>query len=232
MVTRATAGIIYYTTNLLLLAIKDGCFKQIQRSGLPITVNDTVIGIPGALSMFKQIYDCLQRAKEDYVFFCEHDVLYHPSHFTFIPLRDDTFYYNTNVWGWDYTSSKITTYKHCIMLSGLCVNREFAKEFYRNRLAIIEERGYAAVPTKGCPAWALKILGFEPGIKKRSEPALISEWVSEYPNIDIRHGATLTRGEKNQKMNYSDFKTRKPKGWREDIIENLPGWDKPWDMVR
>ena len=123
-------------------------------------------------------------------------------------------------------------FERCAMLSGLCVNRELAKEFYRNRLAIIEERGYDKIPTRGCPSWALKTLGFEPGQSKHDEIALWDEWASEYPNIDIRHGWSLTRSKTNQKMNLCDFKVRKPKGWREDTIENLPGWEQPWLLVQ
>ncbi len=220
-------GIIYYTSNRLKPAIKAGCWQQIQKSGLPITVNDTVMGQPGALSMFKQILDCLQRSKETYVFYCEHDCLYHPSHFTFIPTKDDVFYYNVNVWRWDYYSSKVITYDHHASVSGLCVNRECAKEFYERRLKIIQDKGYDQIPTFGNPDWA-RSMGYEPGkFNKEGEHALKEEWRSEYPNIDIRHTRSMTH----PKLDINDFK-RKPKNWREDVIENLPGWDKPWMLVQ
>lgn len=231
MDSRTSVGIIYYTSNRLPEAIKDGCWRQIQRAGLPITVNATVVGEPGVLSMFKQIYDCLQRAPEDYVFFCEHDVLYHQSHFEFVPPHDDTFYYNTNIWGWDYRSSKVVTYDRCAMLSGLCVNRELAVEFYRRRLHLIQERGYERIPTRGCPSWALNELGIEPGKRGSDEVAKVSEWKSAFPNIDIRHGRSLTRGKKNQRMSLNDFRSSPP-NWREDVIENLPGWNEPWTLVQ
>lgn len=220
-------GIIYYTSNRLKAEIKVGCWKQIEQSGLPITVNDKVVGAIGALSMFHQILDCLERSKEDYVFFCEHDILYHPSHFKFIPPQDDTFYYNINVWRWDYYSSKVVTYDQIASVSGLCVNRELAVEFYRMRLKIIAERGYEAIPTFGNPAWA-RSMGYEPGkFNKEGERAQKDEWRSEYPNIDIRHTRAMTI----PKMNIADFK-RVPSNWKEDVIENLPGWNKPWELVK
>ena len=220
-------GIIYYTSNRLKAEIKAGCWKQIEQSGLPITVNDKVVGAIGALSMFNQILDCLERSKEDYVFFCEHDILYHPSHFKFMPPQDDTFYYNINVWRWDYYSSKVVTYDQIASVSGLCVNRELAVEFYRNRLKIIAERGYEAIPTFGNPAWA-RSMGYEPGkFNKEGERAQKEEWCSEYPNIDIRHTRAMTI----PKMNIADFK-RVPSNWKEDVIENLPGWNKPWELVK
>ena len=48
--------------------------------------------------MFKQILAGLEALDTDIVFFCEHDVLYYPSHFDFRPLKKDVIYYNTNVW--------------------------------------------------------------------------------------------------------------------------------------
>lgn len=220
-------GIIYYTSNRLKAEIKAGCWKQIEQSGLPITVNDKVVGAIGALSMFNQILDCLERSKEDYVFFCEHDILYHPSHFKFMPPQDNTFYYNINVWRWDYYSNKVITYDQIASVSGLCVNRELAVEFYRKRLKIIAERGYAAIPTFGNPAWA-RSMGYEPGkFNKEGERAQKDEWRSEYPNIDIRHTRAMTI----PKMNIADFK-RVSSNWKEDVIENLPGWNKPWELVK
>jgi len=222
-----TTGIIYYTSNRLKHEIKEGCWRQLQKSGLPITVNDTVVDKIGALSMFKQIFDCLQRAKETYVFFCEHDILYHPSHFEFVPPKDDTFYYNVNVWRWDYYTRKVITYDHHASVSGLCVNRELALEFYRNRIKIIEERGYDRLPTFGNPVWA-RSMGYEPGkFNKEGESAKKEEWRSEYPNIDIRHTRSMTP----PKLDPAGFK-RPPANWREDVIENLPGWNEPWTLVR
>ena len=220
-------GIIYYTSNRLKAEIKVGCWKQIEQSGLPITVNDKVVGEVGAMSMFRQILDCLERAKETYVFFCEHDILYHPSHFKFAPLLDDTFYYNVNVWRWDYYSDRVITYDHHASVSGLCVNRKLAKEFYERRISIILNKGYDKLPTFGNPAWA-RSMGYEPGkLNKKGESAKKEEWHSEYPNIDIRHTRTMTV----PKMNIADFR-RVPINWKEDVIENLPGWNKPWELVK
>lgn len=220
-------GVIYYTSNRLKPEIKAGCWKQIERSGLPITVNDKVIGEAGATSMFRQILDCLERAKETYVFFCEHDILYHPSHFEFLPPRDDTFYYNVNVWRWDYYCDKVITYDHHVSVSGLCVNRELAREFYKQRISIILSKAYDKLPTFGNPVWA-RSMGYEPGkLNKEGEYAKKDEWSSEFPNIDIRHTRTMTA----PKLDYNNF-VRKPVNWQESTIDKLPGWNKPWLLVR
>lgn len=223
-------GIIYYSSNRIKEPIRVGVLRELEKSGLPITKNTTVVGTVGALSMFHQILDCLERAKEKYVFFCEHDVLYHQSHFDFTPPRDDTYYYNTNVWRWAYgrdgEGRKIVTYDNLVSVSGLCVNRELARDFYKNRLKIIYNNGWDALPTFGNPQWARE-LGYEPGKKNTYEERPKSEeWRSEYPNIDIRHTRSMTIPH----LETKEF-VHQPTNWKEDIIDNIPGWDKPWTLV-
>lgn len=168
----------------------------------------------------------LEESKEESVFFCEHDILYHTSHFDFIPPRDDTFYYNSNVWKWEYGKTRVITYDHQASVSGLCVNRKLALEFYQNRLRLIYKEGYDKLPTWGNPTWA-RGLGYEPGGRTNGiESAVAGEWRSEFPLIDIRHGHNMTP----KKMEEDGFRN-KPTGWKEDSIENLPGWDKPWTLV-
>lgn len=219
-------GCIYYTSNNIDNRIKSAVLKQIQASGLSVTVNNTPLPKIGALSMFHQIVDALNRSDATYVFFCEHDVLYHPSHFQFTPPGDDTFYYNTNVWRWEYPGNRVTTYNHHVSLSGLCVNRELALNFFNNRLNIIYEKGYDNLPTNGNPKWA-RLMGYEPGkVNRDGEQATKQEWKSEFPNLDIKHKDNLTYA----KLKRSAFKTV-PIGWKEDEVQNLPGWDNVSSML-
>jgi len=166
---------------------------------------------PGPVTMVRQILTALEASEGAYVFFCEHDVLYDPSHFEFTPPRIDTFYYNTNVWRWDYRGDKVITYDHLRSLSGLCVSRGKALTHYRKRLATILEKGFNTLPGKN-PSWARK-MGYEPG-KKTGEQ--INEWKSERPNIDIRHRRTMTP----IKMTLESF-IRKPTGWKESTIDQI-----------
>ena len=230
-------GIIYYTHHNVKPAILEGVQKQILKSGLPITScslkplnfgNNIVYGGKrGIMTYFHQILTALESSRNDYVFFTEHDILYHPSHFDFDPPRDDTFYYNTNTWRWDYYGKKVITYDHHASVSGICVNRKLAVGFYKRRLKIIYEKGYDKLPTYGNPTWARK-MGYEPGKHKgnKLEPAHAKEWKSEYPLIDIRHTRCMTV----PKMKVKDFIVP-PQNWKEDVIDNLPGWDKPWELV-
>ena len=230
-------SIIYYTHHHPKPAILEGVRKQLLKSGLPITscslkpfdfgTNVVLQAERGIMSYFKQILLALEASTSDCVFFCEHDILYHPTHFDFEPKRDDTFYYNTNVWKWDYHCHKVVSYDHQASVSGMCVNRKLATQFYKRRLKIIYENGYDKIPTGGNPGWA-RSMGYEPGKREGNvqEPALAEEWSSKYPIIDIRHTRSLTP----KKMSLEEFK-KKPINWKEDLIENLPGWNEPWKLV-
>jgi hypothetical protein len=230
-------GCIYYSHNDIDQAILSGVQKQILKSGLPIVScslkpldfgeNVVLNEKKGIMTYFKQIMVVLEKSTADYVFFCEHDILYHLSHFEFTPPRDDTFYYNTNVWKWNYYDRRVITYDHQASVSGLCVNRKLAIDFYKRRFKIIYERGYDKLPSFGNPHWARE-LGYEPGkhTSNKLESALAEEWRSAYPIIDIRHTRCMTV----PKMRVEGFK-KKPVNWKEDLIENLLGWEEPWKIV-
>jgi hypothetical protein len=145
------------------------------------------------------------------VFFCEHDVLYHPSHFDFTPNGDDVFYYNENTWKVDANDGRALFY-YCRQTSGLCAKRDLLLEHYRKRVAMVEENGFT------------RKMGFEPGTHRRSarvDDYKSEAWMSEYPNIDIRHGKNLTPSRWKQEQ----FRNKKNcRGWKE--ADEVPGWGK------
>lgn len=206
------------------------CQEWIAKSGLPITSvslkpmdfgKNIVVNLePCVLSMFKQILIALENSQEDYVFFCEHDVLYHTSHFQFSPPQDDTFYYNTNVWKCHPRKNYCMTYDHLRSISGICVNRKLAVDHYRKRMEYIYNQGFDKIPGRN-PKWARK-MGYEPGkkfIDNFSEDR-IEEWKAEWPNIDVHHQNNITP----LKMSLEDFK-RKPTNFIQTTIDKIPGWD-------
>jgi hypothetical protein len=214
-------GIIYYTHNMLPVALAKRCQRQIERAGLPIVScsmkpmphfgkNVVLSGEPGNLNMFRQILAALEASEADVVFFCEHDVLYHDSHFDFMPPRKDVWYYNTNVWKWNGEKGWRTD--DCRQVSGICVYRETALAHYRERVRRVEAEGYS------------QRMGYEPGTHNRPErvdDATSATWESEYPNVDIRHGRNLSRS----KERPEDFRNaRFAIGWRE--AEEIPGWGR------
>ncbi len=227
-----TKGIIYYTDNRLGEPIFSTVQNQIVKSGLPITSvslqpisfgQNTVLNLSsGYLTMIQQIQTALNMSNSTYVFFCEHDVLYPPSHFDFTPPRDDIYYYNANVWRWKYPDDLAITYDRLICLSGLCVNRKLALDQYQRRLKKIEEQSLDSIRRRE-PLWARR-WGYEPGTKKRKRGGFSDDdfetWRSEFPIIDIRHGRTFSM----PKVTLDSF-THEPSNWQETTIDKLPGWN-------
>jgi len=213
-------SIIFYTDNQLSLKIAHAVQKRLQTMGLPIFsaslkpmafgTNVHVKRERGYLTMFTQILVALEAATTDVVFFCEHDVLYHPSHFDFIPPTADTFYYNTNVWKLNTQTGHAVHYR-CKQVSGIAVYRKLAIEHYRKRIALVEQNGFSMR------------MGFEPGTHGRPErvdDVKAKSWLSLYPNVDIRHGKNLSA----TKWSIADFRNKKfAEGWTESDTD-IPGW--------
>lgn len=220
---KPTKGIIYYTDNQLNLKIAHKARKYIKNANLPIVsaslkpmdfgTNIHVNLERGYLTMFKQILAALEASTADIVFFCEHDVFYHPSHFEFTPPKRDVFYYNTNVWKVRLEDGHALWCDNLKQVSGLCAYRELLIEHYKNRVERVEREGYN------------RNMGFEPGT--HGLPGGIDNyqsdtWMSKYPNLDVRHDKNLTpnRWRKDQ------FRHQKnTQGWTESHVSQLQGWE-------
>lgn len=219
--TTPTKAIITYTDNAISDEIAIPCQKQMLKVGLPIynvslkpmnfgTKNIVFNAERGYLTFFRQVVAGLEAATEDIVFMCDHDLLYHPSHFDFTPPQRDIFYYNLNVWRVRATDGYAIHYdaKQSNMLVGY---RELMLDNYRRRIAWVEKNGWST------------ILGFEPGTQKRV-PEFNSDrseiYWSEFPSLDIRHGKNLTRS----KWKPTDFRNgiRSCPNWKES--DSVPGW--------
>ncbi len=218
----ATKGLVYYSDcrgdETILRAVR----TRLQRVAgdkkiVAVTLDPVDFGfnkvLPlerGYLTMFKQILTGLELLDTDFAYLVEHDVLYHPSHFDFTPDRDDTYYYNQNVWKVDSDSGRALHYL-CSQTSGLCANRELLAAHYRIRVAHVAEHGFS------------RQNGFEPGTRQIRHGGFddfsAKTWMSEFPNVDIRHGHNLTpsRWRKDQFRNQ-----RYTEGWTEG--DGVPGW--------
>lgn len=223
-------GCLYYTSNELDgTPLNDWCKDTIKASQLPITScsqvpidfgNNIVYNEEGSVygkrlgkahsRLYRQILMGLKHAKEDYLFFVEHDVLYHPSHFDFRPKRDDTYYYDNNVVKYRLSDRKVVSYD-CSWLSQLCANRELLINHYERRLKMIES--------------GKKAYGFEPGTgqSKRIDKYSSERWNSDGLSIDVRHGDNFTGvkrmdpAEFRDKSNCQNFKVLE--------VSDLKGWD-------
>jgi glycosyltransferase involved in cell wall biosynthesis len=214
-----TKGIVYYTDNRLDSTIMKSVQEQLKKIGLPITSVSLMpidfgenITLPlerGYLTMFKQILAGLEQIKTDLVYFCEHDVLYHPSHFEFTPPKKDVYYYNENTWKVDKTTGRALFY-YTKQTSGLCAYRDLLIQHYKERVRRVSEEGFT------------RKMGFEPGT--HSPPNGVDHFKaeafwSEVPNIDIRHGKNLTESRWRQDQFRSQ---RSCKGWKES--SEVPCW--------
>ncbi len=215
-------SIIYYTDSQLDERIARPVRESILESGLPIVStslealdfgrNIIVCGKRGYVTMMSQIITALEESTAKYVFFCEHDVLYNPTHFEFTPPKNDIFYYNENVWRWEMGSGKLVRHDRMIPLSALCCNRLLALKFYQYRWKKMEEIGLEEFENP--QSKVMRVWGFEPGTKKKKRGGLTDDdfatWSSKSPIIDIRHPGTFSP----TKVTLDSFK-HKPTGWIE-----------------
>jgi glycosyltransferase involved in cell wall biosynthesis len=214
-------GIVYYTDNRLDKVMFKGVQRQIVRcvdghsivsvslKAIDFGKNIVFDGKRGILTMFKQILVGLETSDADIVFLCEHDILYHPSHFRFVPRRPDAFYYNENTWKVDAKTGQALFY-YTKQTSGLCAYRTLLVEHYQKRVAKVESEGYS------------HNMGFEPGCHRPprgvdNHPA--ERWMSPYPNIDLRHEHNLTRSRWNQDQFHNKNACL---GWK--MADEVPGW--------
>lgn len=222
-------GIIYYTDNKLRVKIAKRVQRQIKKASggkkivssslKPMDFGDKNVITNekrGWSTMNKQILKALKAIKTDIIFFCEHDVMYHPSHFDFTPKRTDRFYYNTNVWKVRADDGHAVRTKDCKQLSGLVCYKKLAIKHFEKRLKMLE-----SYKGEKFDKYVRKI-GFEPGTHSRDERVddyKAESFESRRPNVDIRHGnnATATRWSPEQ------FRNKKyTQGWTE--TKDIPGW--------
>lgn len=216
----STKGIVYYTDSELDVRIANTVRGQIDRSEIPVVSvsleplswgqNISLDLERGKLTMFKQILAGLEKSTADVIFFCEHDVLYDPSHFDFIPEDKEVFYYNENIWKVDFSGEHRPIHYDCKQTSGLCAYRETLIEHYRERVRRVEEAGHS------------NRVGYEPGTHNRAEridDRTSESWYSAVPNIDIRHTGNLTPS----RWSPEEFRSqRNCKNWQE--ADEVPGW--------
>jgi len=217
-----TKGVVYYTNNLLREDVFAAARTQLARalnghsltsvSLMPMDFGQNLVlpGPSGRVSYFEQIVAGLEASPADIVFLCEHDVLYDPSHFAFTPPRDDTFYYQTNVWRVDAETGRAVTYDY-VAVSQLCTYRTLLLDHYRRMLAHVREHGYD------------KMVGYEPGNVPHKRPGLtdapVGYWTNPRPNVDVRHPDTLT-GSRWSTREFHDKRTCA--NWQE--ADGVPGW--------
>ena len=222
VVRKNMVEILYYSENKLDgTKLNDLCRKTILASGLPIiSVTQKPIDFGRNIKfrgrgrshsfLYKQIMVGLKASKADYMFFCEHDVLYHPSHFEFVPPTRDKYYYNNNVYKFRLSDKKVIGYD-CGWLSQLCADRKLLIKHYEKRLKMIAD--------------GKRAYGWEPGSgqSRLIDRVPAGRWDSNLPNIDVRHGGNWTGV---NRMDPKEFRNKKTcQNWKELDVHTVPGWD-------
>lgn len=203
-------GIIYYTDNRLDEQIAQMCRQQLLKVNIPIvsvSLQPIAFGknihLPlerGIETYFKQIITALENSDAEVIYFCEHDVMYHPSHFEFTPPSLDKFYYNHNWWK-IRVENDFAVHWDADQVSGLVCYRELALEHYKNVLANFQRETFNRK--------------YEPGSGINSE-----SFLSREPLVDIRVSTALTKS----KWSLGDFRDKSTaKNFQEGAI---PVWAK------
>jgi SAM-dependent methyltransferase len=173
--------IIYYTDGQIKEPIKSRVKDNLKDSGFPVVEVSNEGKERSHLQLFKNILKGTEYAKTKYVAMGEHDCLYPKEHFSFVPKKDDTFYYNTNNWFLTYKNGVYhQPYKIRRALSGLVCNRELLISAVKKRIKFLEEGGV-----------------LERGIPGACEFGIVDDYKSEdfstkEPYIDIRHGKNFS----------------------------------------
>jgi len=221
-------GMIYYTDNQLdekiAKPVREQLMKISKEKNIPIT-SSTLKGMDfgvknihfpslkkGYVSIFKQILAALEHSTADIIFFTEHDVLYHPSHFDFTPPDKNTFYYNQNVWLLRTTDGHALHYD-VNQLSGMCGYRETLLTHFKERYERVLKEGFT------------RNMGFEPFTHNRvtwKNVFKYDTWMSEFPNIDIKHGENAT-GQRWKKEQYRNQQLLI--NWQESENYSILGWN-------
>ena len=225
-----TISILYYTDNILeesfaarvqkeLLKAAGGK-KIITVSQKPIDFGDSIcLGDIGRShhSLFRQILVGAKAATTENVALVEHDCMYTPEHFNWIPPDSKRFFYNVNHWfvQWGGKHSGEYSYGRRKVLSNLICNRELLIRALEEKVKMIE---LGAIIRKG------QVGACEPGVcddrvafVELKEQLLEQEYLKAckenpnhkdvgketfsaksfktvLPNLDIRHGKNFSGG--------------------------------------
>jgi len=227
-VNNSKFGLVYYTDNRCEERILRVCRQQIERclngkkypivsvSQFPIDFgHNIVMPLPRCVtSLYKQVLQGLEASDADYIYLIEHDLIYHPSHFEFVPPDKKTFWYNRNRWALCADTGKAVFY-HTNVPSLMVASRKLLIKHYSRAAKMAEETGartskYGYSPPRGLP--------------KDQRVGRYKTWLSAQPCIDIRHGNSFTR----RRMDKSQFRSeRSCRGWTE--ADEIPGWGKTKD---
>jgi hypothetical protein len=177
-------------------------------------------------SLFFQVLTGVKEAKTKYIALAEHDCMYTPEHFNWLPPRDDVFYYNVNMWfvQWNNKLAGQYSYFRRKTMSNLICSKDLCISAVEEKILMLET-GFEI--RKGQPG------ACEPGvcndrqafIEAKAQEAKQKDLGKEdkytamgfrttLPNLDIRHGNNFSGNRRTKK-----------------IREELPYWGRFSDVI-
>jgi len=226
--TLSDLTILYITDNALDPVIADRCMELLDWSARgnrivsvsqkPLEFGDNVcVGEIGrvALSIDVQIKAGLEVIDTPYVAIAEHDCVYVPEHFDFVPKEKETFWYNTNCWlaqyynpNWPELNGQFSKYPGRRVQSQMVCWADMFRGVTDRKIKILSDPAYQkrwpvrsrlGEPGTNYPGRSRKVFGRDPKLQHlwREVKDYINitgakDWETENPNIDIRHGGNFT----------------------------------------
>jgi SAM-dependent methyltransferase len=247
--------IIYYTDNSLeptfektvqeyLVEAADGK-PIVSVSQKPLSFGENIcVGNIGRShhSLFSQALAGAEAAETRYMALAEHDCLYTREHFSWVPPRDDLFYYNINHWfvQWNNKLEGQYSFFRRKPLSMLVCNRELFIEAVKEKLLMLKfgakiRKGQVGACEPGvCDnrqsfvnlQAAMRAAGDDVG---KGDPYRAAPFKTRLPNIDIRYGGNFSGARRTKKTTYSIpywgsfhkvMKVPPPGNWYQDATIN------------
>jgi len=214
-------SIIFYTAN----KTSDYFFKNVKKqllkaaNGIPIiSVSQKPIELgkniccgeigQSQINIYKQALIGAKKAKTKYIFMAEDDILYHKSHFDYVPTKGK-FAYDRNIWNiYTWTKPLVFSWKGRRNLNGLVCERDLFIEAMEERFSKYNEKNFP------------EHLFGEPGKYERQMKVIVRDWEFYYPkepSIAFSHPTELS---------YFGLGRRKKIG--EKVCEKL----SPWGLAR
>lgn len=186
--------------------------------------------------LYKQILLGLRLADTTYIGIVEHDCFYTEEHLNYIPPKDDTFYYNENIWLVSYDNvkrpEKFCTYsrygRQRLALSQMVCNRRLYKDAIERRIEYIRKdnsftKNIDHVNEPGVSKLKQKLIDRAHNGSSAYIKHLLPEFIeleqyevfnTKIPNLDVRHGLNFTG----------------PRNGRQ-VLKDVPYWGKFDELI-
>ena len=162
-------------------------------------------------SIYEQMHEGLKQVKTKYVAIVEHDCLYTPEHFNWIPPDDSVFYYNHHLWFLQWGGRRHGTYSRMKernpVTSQMLCSADLMREYFGERVFLVKN-GAELLKKDGIldpnetqifnKLKELKGTSAHKGLIKildiHEKKFKLGRFDNKLPNIDIRHKGNYTGG--------------------------------------